>query len=49
VENTELSGAKFDEKTGMVNWDLQLEPGGKKAVDLKYQVKYPKNKPIALE
>ncbi|HEY0897427.1 MAG TPA: mucoidy inhibitor MuiA family protein, partial [Sphingobacteriaceae bacterium] len=49
VEALNLSGARYAEASGMLNWDLQLQPGEKKTVDMKYQVKYPKNKPVRLE
>jgi len=49
VESQELSGAKLDENTGMVKWDLDLQGGEKKNLLMKYQVKYPKNRPLNLE
>jgi uncharacterized protein (TIGR02231 family) len=49
VETQELSGAKVEEATGILKWDLQLQPQEKRTLKLKYQVKHPKNKPLNLE
>lgn len=49
VEAKELSGAKLDEATGILKWDLKLQPQEKKITKLQYQVKYPKNRPLILE
>ncbi|NEU07365.1 mucoidy inhibitor MuiA family protein [Flavihumibacter sp. R14] len=49
VESQELSGAQLDENTGKLIWNLQVLPGEKKGKLLKYQVKYPKNRPVILE
>jgi hypothetical protein len=42
VELEEISGAKKNEKTGKLTWELILEPNSKKAVSYQYKVKYPK-------
>ena len=49
VESQELSGAKLDEATGILKWDLKLQAQEKRLLKLKYQVKYPKNRPLNLE
>ena len=49
VESQELSGAKLDDNSGKLVWNLQLPPGVKQEKVLKYQVKYPKGKPVVLE
>jgi hypothetical protein len=49
VEIQESSGAKLEETSGKLNWDLQLRPNEKKELRIKYQVKYPKNRPVNLE
>lgn len=49
VESQEITGANMDTATGKVAWDLLLQPGEKKELILKYQVKYPKNRPVVLE
>lgn len=38
-----LSGGSMDEKTGIITWDLDLKPGEKKVLQLKYSVDYPKD------
>jgi hypothetical protein len=49
VEKMELSGAKLEANTGALTWTLQLLPNDKKELNVTYQVKYPKNKPVQLE
>jgi uncharacterized ubiquitin-like protein YukD/uncharacterized coiled-coil protein SlyX len=49
VENEELSNGKLDESTGKITWNFKLKPDEQKKLDLKYRVKYPKNKTINLE
>ncbi len=49
VERQELSNAKVDEATGALTWDLQLQPNEKKDFEMRYLVKYPRNKPVKLE
>lgn len=49
VEKLEISGAELDEKTGKLTWKLKLQPNEEKKLNLKYQVKYPKNMNINLE
>lgn len=49
VEKQELSKAKLDETNGKLTWQFLLQPNEQKKIDLKYQVKYPKNKPINIE
>ncbi len=49
VERLESSGAKVEEKTGKLTWELQLEPNEKKTLSYKYSVKYPKNVSLAIE
>lgn len=44
-----VSGATFDKTTGEVNWKFQLNPADKKNMELKYRVKYPKNKTLPIE
>lgn len=46
---TELSGAKLDEKTGQVVWELLLPAQEQKELELKYEVKYPKRERLTLE
>lgn len=49
VDKQELSGALVDEASGMLKWDLEIKPQEKKTLKLRYQVKYPKGKPLSLE
>lgn len=49
VEKQEISKAKYDETNGKLTWQLVLQPNEQRKLALKYQVKYPKNKPINLE
>jgi hypothetical protein len=49
VEKIDISKAKYDEITGKLTWQLILQPNEQRKLNLKYQVKYPKNRPINLE
>jgi uncharacterized protein (TIGR02231 family) len=46
VEDKEAAGAKINEETGAVQWDLNLKPNEVKTLKLNYSVKYPKDKNI---
>jgi uncharacterized protein (TIGR02231 family) len=45
----ELSGGSRDDKTGIVKWPLQLQPGEQRELLLQYKVKYPKNQRLHVE
>ncbi|MFI5162734.1 MAG: mucoidy inhibitor MuiA family protein [Sphingobacteriales bacterium] len=49
VETEELSGGLFDKNTGKVSWSFTLNPQDDKKVELKYQVKYPKNQLVIVQ
>lgn len=49
VTEEELSGGVLDRATGIVTWTLTLAPGEQRELELRYTVKYPKNRPLALE
>ncbi|WP_343531468.1 mucoidy inhibitor MuiA family protein [Pedobacter sp.] len=49
IEKQELSKAKLDENNGKLIWQFLLQPNEQKKLDLKYQVKYPKNRPVNIE
>jgi hypothetical protein len=49
VETQELSGGKLDPTTGKVSWSLKLHPQDDKKIQLKYQVKYPKNQSVIVQ
>lgn len=40
-------GAKVNTETGVLTWELKLNPGETKKIRISYKVKYPKNKAIA--
>jgi uncharacterized protein (TIGR02231 family) len=46
IELTESSGAKVNTETGILTWDLKLQPNETKKVRISYKVKYPKDKLI---
>ncbi len=46
IELTESSGAKVNTETGILTWDLKLQPNETKKVRISYKVKYPKDKII---
>ncbi len=49
IEKQDISGAELNEKDGKLTWKLTLQPNEEKKLNLKYQVKYPKNLQINLE
>ena len=49
VEVQETSGSKPDPLTGKVYWNFLLNPQDDKKVELKYQVKYPKNQTVIVQ
>jgi uncharacterized protein (TIGR02231 family) len=49
VETQELSGGSFDKTIGKVSWNLTLNSQGEKKLDLKYQVRYPKNQSVIVQ
>lgn len=49
VEVQNFSGALFNPKNGEVKWEFLLEPSIKKEFELKYAVKYPKDKDLIIE
>lgn len=46
VNTEETSGADYDEKTGRLEWEVTLGPGESRNLELKYSVKYPKDRTI---
>lgn len=44
-----VSGGNFNKENGEVKWKLKLEPSAKKDIDLKYKVKYPKERKLNVE
>ncbi|TWR25770.1 mucoidy inhibitor MuiA family protein [Mucilaginibacter pallidiroseus] len=49
VETQDVSGAEFDKGNGKVAWNLTLAPQNEKQLNLKYQVKYPKNQTVIVQ
>jgi len=49
VDLIEYSGAKREESTGKLTWEIPLKPAEKKAIDLRYSVKYPTNRSVLIE
>lgn len=49
VSVDELSGAKLNKETGEVKWTFSLNPTEKKDINMKYTVKYPKNRALVVE
>ncbi len=49
AELIELSEGTLNTETGKVHWDLNLSPDTQKAFELKYSVRYPKDKTVPVE
>ena len=49
IEKQDISKAQLDEATGILTWEMLLQPNEQKKLSLKYQVKYPKNRPVNIE
>lgn len=49
VTTEELSDGNFNKETGIVVWNLELNPGESRKLRLRYQVKYPKNRRLVIE
>jgi uncharacterized protein (TIGR02231 family) len=47
VSADEISGGKLDEKTGIIRWNISLKPKESKKLQLKFTVKYPKDKKLS--
>ena len=45
----QASGVKPDAETGELKWEFVLQPEEKKELDLKYSVRYPKNRQLYIE
>ena len=43
VQPLDYNGAKLEEKTGKLTWDLMLNGGERKVMNFKYSVKYPRD------
>ena len=49
VIEEELSGGTLDKESGTVIWRLELKPGEQRELKLRYAVKYPKGRSLAIE
>lgn len=49
VDLEEKSGGKLNTTTGEIRWEFSLEPGKSQEFELRYGVKYPKNKNVIVE
>jgi len=49
VQADELSGGIFNAENGEVKWTIQIEPFGKKEWQLRYTVRYPRNRVLNIE
>jgi len=49
IELVDSSGGKYDSATGIIKWELKLEPGENKELVLTYSARYPKDKIVILE
>lgn len=49
VDVKNLSGAKLDSETGKLKWSFDLKPGTTEEMELRYSVKYPKNRNLIIE
>jgi hypothetical protein len=49
VETQTISGGKLEAHTGKISWYLALNPQDEKTIELKYQVKYPKNQSVIVQ
>jgi len=49
VDIFEISGAKHNIETGEIKWNFSIEPNENKKFELKYSVKYPKNRNLIIE
>lgn len=49
VELLEKSKAKINDNSGEISWSLELDPSEEIDLDLKYSVKYPKNRNLTIE
>ena len=47
-ETLQISEAQKNDLTGQLKWEFKVEPNESKKIDLRFNVKYPKNKPISV-
>jgi uncharacterized protein (TIGR02231 family) len=49
VDVQDKSGAKLDPENGEIMWELKLKPSETRELELKYSVKYPRNRNLIIE
>lgn len=49
VTTEELSGGQLDKSTGIIVWQLQLQPNEQREFIVQYRVKFPKNRRLTIE
>jgi hypothetical protein len=49
VSAERISGGKHKNETGEIRWEFSLDPNEKKDLELRYSVKYPRNKNLLIE
>jgi len=49
VDLIEYTGARREESTGKLTWDLSINPAEKKSLDLRYSVRYPTSRSVIVE
>ncbi len=49
IEHLEYLGARLNERTGKLSWDIELDPNEKKVLSYKYWVKYPNYMDLSFE
>lgn len=49
VKPLEITGGKRTEETGEIKWELELKPNESKDLELRYSVRYPKNRNVVVE
>jgi hypothetical protein len=49
VEAKELFGGTLNPQTGLIEWEVKLQPGEQKALKFGYEVKYPKREKVILD
>ena len=49
VTATELSRGQLDDKTGKVNWEMNIDPKQQKDIALHYEVKHPRREKVIVE
>lgn len=48
VSDVQTAGGSYNEKTGLIRWQVQLEPRQEKVITFSYTVRYPKDKIVQL-